>query len=83
MSKLPAVRARDAARVAQSLGFVLDRQRGSHAVYYRSLDRKRVVIPMHPGKDLKPGTLRGIITDMGLTPEDFIALVVNRLTPAR
>jgi len=75
MSKLPAVRARDAARVAQSVGFVFDRQRGSHAVYYRSLDKKRVVIPMHSGRDLKPGTLRGIITDMGLTPDEFIALL--------
>jgi hypothetical protein len=28
-----------------------------------------------PAKDLKPGTLRGIIADMGLTPEDFIALL--------
>ena len=75
MSKLPAVRARDAARVAQSVGFVFDRQRGSHAVYYRSLDKKRVVIPMYSGRDLKPGTLRGIITDMGLTPDEFIALL--------
>jgi predicted RNA binding protein YcfA (HicA-like mRNA interferase family) len=52
MSKLPAIRARNVARVAQSLGFVLDCQRGSHAVYYRGDDKKRVVIPMHGGKTL-------------------------------
>ncbi|MGD0139151.1 MAG: type II toxin-antitoxin system HicA family toxin [Tepidisphaeraceae bacterium] len=75
MSKLPAVRARDAARIAQSLGFVLDRQSGSHAVFYRSSDRKRVVIPMHAGRDLKAGTLRGIISDLGITPEEFIKLL--------
>ena len=51
MSKLPAVRARDLVRVAESLGFVLDRQRGSHAVYYRVSDHRRIVVPMHPGKD--------------------------------
>jgi predicted RNA binding protein YcfA (HicA-like mRNA interferase family) len=34
MSKLPAVQARDVVRVAEPIGFVLDRQRGSHAVYY-------------------------------------------------
>lgn len=28
---------------------------------------------MHGTKDLKPGTLRGIIHDMGLTVEAFIA----------
>lgn len=73
MVKLPAVRARDVVRVAQSLGFVFDRQRGSHAVYYRNSDRRRVVIPMHGTKDFRPGTLRGIIADMGLTVEEFVA----------
>ena len=75
MSKLPAARSRDVSRVAESLGFVLDRQRGSHAIYLRSSDNRRVVIPMHSGKDLKPGTLRGIITDLGLTPEQFAKLL--------
>lgn len=71
MSKLPAVRARDVARVAESLGFAFDRQRGSHAIYYRGSDRRRVVIPFHGSADIKPGTLHGIITDLGLTPEEF------------
>ena len=75
MSKLPTVRAREVARVAGSIGFVLDRQKGSHAVYYRAADHRRVVIPMHAGTDLKPGTLRGIIADLGLTPAEFIKLV--------
>ena len=72
MSKMPMVRAREVARVAERVGFVFDRQRGSHAVYYRASDGRRVVIPMHGSKDLKPGTLRGIIMDMGLTPEQFL-----------
>jgi len=42
-------------------------------VYLRATDRRRVVIPMHVTKDLKPGTLRGIITDMGLSVGEFIA----------
>ena len=73
MPKPPAIRAREVVRVAESLGFIFDRQRGSHAVYYRQFDKRRVVIPMHGSKDLKPGTLRGIIGDMGLTVEEFIA----------
>lgn len=73
MAKPPSIRAREVARLAQSIGFVFDRQRGSHAVYYRAHDNRRIVIPMHGGKDLKPGTLRGIINDMGLSVEDFIA----------
>jgi predicted RNA binding protein YcfA (HicA-like mRNA interferase family) len=73
MPKPPPIRAREVVRVAQSVGFVLDRQKGSHAVYYRVSDKRRVVIPMHGAKDLKPGTLRGIIHDMGLTVDEFIA----------
>jgi predicted RNA binding protein YcfA (HicA-like mRNA interferase family) len=75
MSKLPALRAREVVHVAESIGFALDRQRGSHAIYYRQADRRRVVIPIHAGTDLKPGTLRGIIADMGLTPEEFAKLL--------
>ena len=59
--------------MAESIGFVLDRQRGSHAVYYRASDGRRVVIPMHDTKDLKPGTLRGIVADLGLSVEEFVA----------
>jgi len=75
MSKPPAVRDRQVVRVAESIGILLDRQRGSHAIYYRESDRRRVVIPIHAGKDLKPGTLRGIIADMGLTMDEFIKLL--------
>jgi predicted RNA binding protein YcfA (HicA-like mRNA interferase family) len=57
MSKPPSIRAREVVRVAESIGFVFDRQRGSHAVYYRASDPRRIVIPMHGTKDLKPGTL--------------------------
>ena len=72
MSKPPSIRAREVVRVAESVGFVFDRQRGSHAVYYRAADKRRVVIPMHGPKDLKLGTLRGIINDMGLSIDEFI-----------
>jgi predicted RNA binding protein YcfA (HicA-like mRNA interferase family) len=71
MPKLPSIPARDVIRVAQATGFTFDRQRGSHAVYFRASDRRRVVIPMHGHKDLKPGTLRGIIADLGMTVDQF------------
>lgn len=71
MAKLPSIRAREVARVAESIG--LDRQRGSHAVFYRPSDGRRVVIPMHGSKDLKPGTLRGIVADLGLSVDEFVA----------
>ena len=69
--KLPAVTSKEVARIAQRLGFEFRRQTGSHAIYVRSTDHRRAVIPMHAGKDLKPKTLRGIIEDLGITVEEF------------
>ena len=51
MPKLLSIRAREVVRVALSIGFVLDRQKGSHAVYYRAADSRRVVIPVHGTKE--------------------------------
>jgi predicted RNA binding protein YcfA (HicA-like mRNA interferase family) len=73
MSKLPSVPARDVIRVAEKLGFTFDRQKGSHAVYLRASDHRRLVVPIHKGRDLKPGTLRGLTDDMGLSVEEFVA----------
>jgi len=42
-------------------------------VYLRESDGRRLVIPMHKGRDLKLGTLRGLIDDMGLSVEEFAA----------
>jgi len=73
--KLPVVTGKEAARVAQRLGFEVRRQRGSHAVYMRPSDGSRVVIPMHAGTELKRKTLRGIIEDMKITVEEFAGLL--------
>ena len=72
---LPQVKAKDLIRVATQLGFELDRQKGSHAVFYRPSDKARVVIPVHAGCDIKPRTLHGIIDDMRITPEKFKELL--------
>lgn len=72
---LPAVNAQQLVRVAKHLGFQLDRQKGSHAIYYRTTDGARVVIPMHVGKIIKQKTLLGIINDMGITVEEFRTLL--------
>lgn len=69
----PAVTAHAAARVAIDLGFRLERQKGSHAIYYRERDGARLVLPMHAGVTLKPKTLAGIVSDMGLTMNEFRA----------
>jgi len=74
-NRLPQLKAKDIVRVASKLGFTFDRQSGSHAIYYRESDKRRIVVPVHPGKDIKRKTLFGIIRDMGLEMEDFKKLL--------
>jgi len=66
---------KDVIKVARKLGFEFDRQSGSHAVYIHSDKKLRVVIPIHPGKDIKPKTLKGIINDMGVTMDELRELL--------
>lgn len=54
-------------------GFVFRRERGSHMIMRRGRPYARVVVPDH--KEIRPGTLRRILHDAGLTAEDFISLL--------
>ena len=74
MSNFPSVKAKEFIKVIEKLGFYLDRQKGSHAVYKDS-DGQRVVVPIHAGKDLKQGTLMGMIQDIGIDKETFFELL--------
>jgi len=35
----------------------------------------RIVIPVHPEKDVKPGLIRAIIKEAGLSRQDFLKLL--------
>jgi len=59
----------EAARALKRLGFVSLRQTGSHLILRK--DNRTVVVPQH--KPLKPGTLKGVIEQAGLTLEAFAA----------
>jgi predicted RNA binding protein YcfA (HicA-like mRNA interferase family) len=58
-----------AARALKRIGFVELRQTGSHLILRR--EGRTVVVPQH--KPLKPGTLKGVIEQAGLTLEEFVA----------
>ena len=68
---MPVITAKQLVGVILRLGFRLDRQKGSHAIYVRDLDRSRIVIPLHAGKDIKPKTLAGILNDIGIGIDEF------------
>jgi len=55
---------------------VVDRIVGSHHILAHPLDASRVVtVPCHAARDLKPGTLRAIIRQAGMTVEEFNELL--------
>jgi predicted RNA binding protein YcfA (HicA-like mRNA interferase family) len=42
-------------------------------------DKKtRIVIPMHPGKDLKPGLYRAILREAGISREKLFKLLKEK-----
>jgi predicted RNA binding protein YcfA (HicA-like mRNA interferase family) len=68
MPKLPVLSGADVVKMLEQLGFVQIRQRGSHVVMRRG--NVGTVVPLH--KELKTGTLVGIIRQAGLTQDEFL-----------
>ena len=73
MSRLPQISGRECVNALQKAGFYIVRQSGSHIVMRRDDPRARTVVPNH--KTLKKGMLSSIISDAGLTVEEFIDLL--------
>ncbi len=75
-ARLPAIGGRRAIQALHKAGFVTARISGSHHLLTHPGDRSRtVVVPVHGSHDLKPGTLRAVIRQAGLTVEEFVALL--------
>lgn len=73
MPKIPSIKPRELIKKFEKLGYVIDRQKGSHIILYHPAKGKRLVIPMHV-KDLPKGTLLSIVKQSGLTREEFLKL---------
>lgn len=67
MPSLPRVSGADTIRVLQRLGFTRVRQRGSHVVLRRG--SSGCVVPDH--RELKIGTLAGVLKQAGVTIDEF------------
>jgi predicted RNA binding protein YcfA (HicA-like mRNA interferase family) len=64
------VSARTLCAALEKNGFVFSRQKGSHRIFFRASDSRRVTVPMHRG-DLHTSTLRSILKQSGLTLKDL------------
>ena len=70
-----AVRARRGlVRALEKAGFKVARVAGSHHVM-RHPDGRGTTVPVHQGRDLAKGTLRGILSDTGMTIEELQRLL--------
>jgi predicted RNA binding protein YcfA (HicA-like mRNA interferase family) len=71
MPKLPSLTPQQVIKLLEEKGFILDRTKGSHRIYYHPESKRRVTVPFHR-KDLPRGTLLEILRQAGLSREDII-----------
>jgi len=73
--KFPVANYRQVIKVAKKLGFYFCRQaKGSHEIWRRDSDGRQTTIPNHGSKPLKRKTLKSILKDFNITPEEFSRL---------
>ena len=70
MPKLPTLAPKKIIKILEGQGFVLDRIRGSHHIYYHPETKKRVIVPLHK-KDLPKGTLLEILRQAGIGRDEL------------
>jgi len=69
VSRLPVLSWQQVVKALERVGFVFDRQKGSHMVYYHPETNRTVVVPRH--REVRAGTLREVLREANLSPEDL------------
>ena len=70
MPKLQSLTPQKIVKVLEKKGFVLDRVKGSHHIYYNLETKRRAVVPIHK-RDLPKGTLFEILKQSGISKEEL------------
>ena len=71
MGNIPVLKPREVIRILEAIGFLVVRQRGSH-IQLRHEDGRATTVPMHKGRDISPGLLRKIASDIRLTVDELL-----------
>lgn len=74
MPPVPSVRGERVVRALEKAGFKVARVAGSHHIM-RHPDGRGTTVPVHPGRDVAKGTLRGILADVGMTVAEWQGLL--------
>jgi len=73
MGRLSDFRYRIIVTVLKKFGFEFYRQAaGSHEIWYNTQTNRYTTIPNHSG-DMPEGTLRAILKQTGISPDDFLS----------
>lgn len=73
MGRLAGFTYRQVVKRLKALGFEFDRQAaGSHEIWYSRVTNRYTTIPNHPG-DLPEGTLRAVLRQAGIAPDEFLS----------
>lgn len=71
MPELPVVTGNEAVKAFERLGFVLDRQAGSHKILKKAGHPFHLSVPCHRGKKLGRGLLKSLISAAGVSVKQF------------
>jgi predicted RNA binding protein YcfA (HicA-like mRNA interferase family) len=74
MPKLPFITPQKLIKVLEKKGFILDRIKESHHVYYHPETKRMVVVPLHM-RELPKGTLLEILKQADISKEELIKLI--------
>lgn len=72
--RLPSVRPRQLIRVLEKKGWKLARSKGSHH-HFTHPDSPNVITVAAHARDIKRGTLSGILADAGIDRDEFLRLL--------
>ncbi len=73
MGRLSGFKYKQITKKLKACGFEFDRQAaGSHEIWYNESTNRYTTVPNHPG-DMPEGTLRAILKQAEITPEEFLS----------
>ena len=72
MPKLPVISRKKTIKALSKIGYEFDHQIGSHIIL-RNKQGHRITVPNN--MELNRGSLKSILNDAGLTPEEFLNLL--------
>lgn len=73
MTKLKKLSGHKLVKILSKKGFIAKRQKGSHVILVKESERIGCTVPLH--KELKIGTIKGILKQIRISEEEFLEWV--------